>query len=382
MHLALQNIAPNLYQLWSRKKLSVDKPGNPNFATRSYHLDDAFISEISASLVRARRDIPTFLSNTPRRIDKNHKGYKASEWKAWVQLFGIPLLDQRLDDSCVENFRLLSCIYSLSTQLSLRRSEVNILDDLVVRFVRSYEDIYYCNRDPKWMSVCSINIHYLLHFPAYIRDCGPARYWWQFPMERFCGILKPMARSKSQLNTSLANSLVVTEYLNHLEFSMHLPPPSSYPILVNEYNASLSHQQLLKLGQQYRDIGITNVFFYKRCQISDDLTIGSAKSQRRGDITRCNSRICYSRPEDSQMAFGVVKSFIKAVDARHQVIRKLAWIRELSDIDIDHAKRVCSYGSEGGHCWVEVEGIRSLIGLIREGGVKFIVTNQNLFDYR
>ena len=49
---------------------------------------------------------------------------------------------------------------------------------------------------------------------------------------------------------------------------------------------------------------------------------------------------------------------------------------------IDHAKRICSYGSEGGHCWVEVERIRSLIGLIREGGFKFIVTNQNLFDYR
>ena len=43
----------------------------------------------------------------------------------------------------------------------------------------------------RWRSqappVCSVNVHYLLHLPAYIRDCGPARYWWQFPMERFCG---------------------------------------------------------------------------------------------------------------------------------------------------------------------------------------------------
>jgi hypothetical protein len=328
MHLVLQNIAPTLYQLWSRKKLSVDKSSNPNFAPRPYHLDDARISEISASLVGARGDIPTFLSHTPRRIDKNHKGYKASEWEAWVKLFGVPLLDQRLDDSCVDNFRLLSCIYSLSTQRSLRRSEVDILDDLVVRFVRSYEDIYYCNRDPKWMPVCSINIHYLLHFPTYIRDCGPARYWWQFPMERFCGIIKPMARSKSQLNTSLANGLVITEYLNHLEIS-HLrpaPPRPSYPILVNKYNSSLSQQQRHRLDQLYGDI--ISVFFYKRCQISDDLTIGSTKSQRRGDITRSNSRICYSRAEDSQTAFGIIKFFITAVDAGQQV-RKLAWIQTL-----------------------------------------------------
>jgi hypothetical protein len=104
MHLVLQNIAPTLYQLWSRKKLSVDKPGNRNFAARPYHLDDASISEISASLVGARGNIPTFLSHYPRRIDKNHNGYKASEWEAWVELFGVPLLDQRLDDSCVDNF--------------------------------------------------------------------------------------------------------------------------------------------------------------------------------------------------------------------------------------------------------------------------------------
>jgi hypothetical protein len=43
MYLVLQNVAPILYQLWSRKKLSVDKPGNPNFAARPYHLDDASI---------------------------------------------------------------------------------------------------------------------------------------------------------------------------------------------------------------------------------------------------------------------------------------------------------------------------------------------------
>jgi hypothetical protein len=85
-------------------ELSVDKPGNPNFAARPYHLDDASIGDTSTLLVGARGDIPTFLSHTPRRIDKNHNGYKASEWEAWVELFGVPLLDQRLDDSCVDNF--------------------------------------------------------------------------------------------------------------------------------------------------------------------------------------------------------------------------------------------------------------------------------------
>jgi hypothetical protein len=388
MHLVLQNVAPTLYQLWSRKKLPIDKPGNRNFTQQAYHLNDASLREISTSLVGARGDIPTFLSNTPRRIDKHYGGYKAAEWKAWLTLFGVPLLDQRLDDSCVDNFRLLSCIYSLSTQLSLRRSEVDLLDDLVVRFVRSYEDIYY-RRDPQRLSVCSVNVHYLLHFPAYIRDCGPARYWWQFPMERFCGILKPMAKSKSQLNTSLANRLVIAECLNHVQFSRlrSAPPPPTYPILLDKSSdgplpaSQLSSSQRCQLNERYGNGEITEVHFYKRGQISDDITVGSAKSQRRGDITRCKSRICYSRSEDSQMAFGIVKRFIEAVDSRHQC-RKLAWIRTLSGIDVDHSKRTCSYGSEGTHCWIEVERIKSLIGIIREGGVKYIVTDINLFDDR
>jgi len=81
------------------------------------------------------------------------------------------------------------------------------------------------------------------------------------------------------------------------------------------------------------------------------------------------------------MAFGMVKCFIEAVDTS-QRLRKLAWIKTLEQIDVDHAKRTCSYGRVGDHCWIEVEQIRSLIGLINEGGVKFIITDINLFDYK
>ena len=382
MHLVLQNVAPTLYKLWTKKKLPIDKRSHRNFTPQAYHLDNASIDEISSAMLAARGGIPTYLSNTPRRIDNHHKGFKAAEWEAWVKLFGVPLLDQRLDDSCVDNFRLLSCIYSLSTQMSLRHSEVVILDDLVVRFVRSYEDIYY-RRDPQRISVCSVNIHYLLHLPLYIRDCGPARYWWQFPMERFCGILKPKARSKSHMNTSLANGLVTAEYLNHAQFSRlrPAPQPTTYPILLDKYKKSLglSEQQHSGLVQQYGERSTRVVYFYKRCQIRDDLTIGSAKSQRRGDITRSSSKICYFRAEDSWMEFGIVKFFIEAVDQLR--IRKFAWIQTLQDIDMDHAKRTCSYGSKGNHRWIEVGQIQSLIGLVHEGGVKFVVTDINLFDY-
>jgi len=379
MHLVLQNIAPTLYKLWSRTKLPMDDRTNSNFTRESYHLDDASIAEVSAALVEARENIPTYLSHTPRRIDRHHNGYKAAEWEAWVKLFGIPLLDQRLDDSCVDNFRLLSCIYLLSTQFSLKHSDVDILDDLVIRFVRSYEELYY-GHNPQRVSVCSVNIHYLLHLPSYIRDCGPARYWWQFPMERFCGILKPKARSKSQLNYSVSNELVIMEHLNHVQLSRLRSPtlPASYLVLMDNYEATLSSQQRLRLVREYE---IINVRFYKRCKIREGFVVGSVKSQRRGDITRSSCKVCYSQPQQLQMGFGIVQYFIEAVD-KYQQLHRLAWVQKLRDIDIDHSKRICSYGSEGGHCWIEAEQIQSLIGIIQEGGVKFIVTDVNLFDFR
>jgi hypothetical protein len=118
-----------------------------------------------------------------------------------IRYYGIPLLDQHLGDECVDNFRQLSRIFSLATQRLIKETELVTLDELTANFVRSYERLYY-RREPKRLPVFSVNIHYLVHLASHIRGCRPMRYCWQYPMERYCGIIKPiMARSKSQLSS-------------------------------------------------------------------------------------------------------------------------------------------------------------------------------------
>jgi hypothetical protein len=80
--------------------------------------------------------------------------YTVAEWEAWLKLYGVPLLDQRLGEPYVENFRLLSRIYTLVTQHSIRRADIAILDNLVQRFVKTFESLYY-QGDPRKLPVCS-----------------------------------------------------------------------------------------------------------------------------------------------------------------------------------------------------------------------------------
>ena len=385
MHLVLQNITPTLFKLWNRTKLAVDKSSHANFQVRRYHLDDEAVETISSALSDARANIPTYLGHAPRRIDNHHKGYKAAEWEAWLTLFGVPLLDQRLDDQCVDNFRILSRIYTIATQHSIALADVGVLDALVVQFVRSYEQIYLysgeSNKDPQRLPVCSVNVHYLLHLPAYIRDCGPARYWWQFPMERFCGVIKPKARSKSRLGTSLANAIVLTERLNHAMFIGYSDDTAAqslaYPALKGGYTARLAPYQRTRLERICGDVDLQDVRFYKRCRLRDDLTVGSAASKGRADISRSDSRICYTG-ENNEMRFGAVHFFIQVVSTYEQV-QQLAWISQLEDIDIDREKRVATFGREGSRTWVGVASIISLIGILKHENVNIIVTDVDLF---
>ena len=121
-------------------------------------------------------------------------------------------------------------------------------------------------------------------------------------MERFCGIIKPKARSKSQLNASLANVVIIAEHLNHVKFtrSMRLgavtikssPTAISYPVLLDCFKPHLSMYQCTCLEMILKCHNLV-IEGYKRCQLHQDLLVGSTQSQRCSDINCRDYRICY-----------------------------------------------------------------------------------------
>ena len=69
-------------------------------------------------------------------------------------------------------------------------------------------------------SIFLISFHYLLHVAKSIEDFGPCRGYWQFPMERMCGILILLVKSQIHPYANLWNNLVLNERFNLLKYKI------------------------------------------------------------------------------------------------------------------------------------------------------------------
>ena len=77
---------------------------------------------------------------------------------------------------------------------------------------------YYYKYDSQRLSACRISFHYLLHVTDCIKYCGPCWSYWQFPMERLCGMLLPLVKSKTNPYSNLANNITLLEQFFHLPY--------------------------------------------------------------------------------------------------------------------------------------------------------------------
>lgn len=86
---------------------------------------------------------------------------------------------------------------------------------------------YYLDR----LSACPVTIHVLLHIADGIEAMGPVWVYWAFPIERFCGKLGRMIKSRRNPYKNLNNRLLLlvqmTQLKNtyHLEDQLRLGPP-------------------------------------------------------------------------------------------------------------------------------------------------------------
>jgi hypothetical protein len=205
-------------------------------------------------------------------------------------------------------------------------------------------------------------------------------------MERFCGIIKPMARSKSKLDMSIAKGVVLAEHLKHLPFvhsnfadpHITVPEDISYPRLANLVDLKITSHQLLRLLQVRQGRVIQSLQPYKHCHLSHHTTIGSRKSQVCSDTNRDDHRILYHSMQGEQK-FGLVEFFVTVTG--EESTDNWAYVATLTGVVRHTQERVVAVQQEGWHTWIQVEQMDGLIGLLKEGKSQFymIVSDEYLF---
>jgi len=92
-----------------------------------------------------------------------------------------------------------------------------IYNCIIIKIMINYFREYYQNNGQR-LAACKISFHYLLHVADSIKYCGPSWTHWQFPIERVCGILQPLIKSKIKPYSNLANMLTLLQQFYMLPF--------------------------------------------------------------------------------------------------------------------------------------------------------------------
>ncbi|GET66789.1 hypothetical protein GLOIN_2v1644898 [Rhizophagus irregularis DAOM 181602=DAOM 197198] len=138
-----------------------------------YELSKSQWESIGIQMEKVKKDMPIEIGRPPRDIFKYHNGYKAVEWRNWIILFSLPLLKVYLDKRHLQGW-------------------ANFVKAIIMKETDS------------------------------IKYCGPSWTHWQFPMERVCGILQPLIKSKIKPYSNLANMLTLLQQFYMLPFFFYL----------------------------------------------------------------------------------------------------------------------------------------------------------------
>ncbi|CAB4396019.1 unnamed protein product [Rhizophagus irregularis] len=141
----------------------------------------------------------------------------AEEWAGWITMYSLPLLKDYLPTKYYKGWSFFVQAVQLCQKKVITMDELNNIDTLLLKFYVHYEREYYkfsANR----LSAMKMCIHYILHVVASIKRNGPCCTTWQFPIERVCGMLLPLARSRLHPYKNITNNVYIIELFNHLRF--------------------------------------------------------------------------------------------------------------------------------------------------------------------
>ena len=93
MHLFFENIAPQMFKLWSARFFKDDDLNINPFIIPKTSWDT-----IGMLMQNNKKNIPLVFGKPSRNIFKHNAGYKAEEWANWITLYSVSLIKKYLPD--------------------------------------------------------------------------------------------------------------------------------------------------------------------------------------------------------------------------------------------------------------------------------------------
>jgi len=91
MHLFFENIAPQMFKLWTSRFFKDD-----NLNATPFSIPKSSWEEIGIQMQTNKKNMPIEFGRSPRNILKYFAGYKAEEWANWITLYSVPLIKSYL----------------------------------------------------------------------------------------------------------------------------------------------------------------------------------------------------------------------------------------------------------------------------------------------
>ncbi|KAM7285073.1 uncharacterized protein ISCGN_032047 [Ixodes scapularis] len=155
---------------------------------------------------------PDFITRTPRSV--RHRMYwKASEFRAWLLFYSIPVLSGILPLAHLQHFVLLVSAIHMLLKQSVRRHEIDLAETFLSRFVEESASLY----GPQFLT---FNMHQLTHLGLSVRRWGPLWATSAFLFEDRNGELVRVIQGTRAIDKQLATLVGIGNALNSIERRM------------------------------------------------------------------------------------------------------------------------------------------------------------------
>ncbi|KAF6765784.1 hypothetical protein DFP72DRAFT_206832 [Ephemerocybe angulata] len=201
MHLIYENLIKNLLDFFSGsfKDLSHEEKG--------YRIPKKAWDAIAEATTASGKTIPGAYGARPRGFADDRMGITADMLSFWTIYLGPVYLEKEfLNDEFYYHFVDLVKLINLCLLFHLSEAQLEEIRTGFIDWVKEYERLYYEYSEGR-LSACPLTVHSLLHIAEYIALLGPVWVYWAFPMERFCGRLGRMIKSRRFPYANLDNQV-------------------------------------------------------------------------------------------------------------------------------------------------------------------------------